>query len=136
MGMGRGMMGGGPGFGMGPGFGGMDMNAAAAGRLAAMRTHLKITPAQEGAWKAYEGAVTQQATRMQALRDKLHAQWQNAKPGEAAPDAAALRQEMFAAREAGWQAQEKARADLDAVLTPEQQALAGGGWGPHRFQRR
>ena len=42
---------------------------------------------------------------------------------------------MQAVRESAWKAQEKARADLDAVLTPEQQALVGGGWGP-RAQRR
>lgn len=128
-GMGPGMMGGGPGFGRVPGFGGMDMAAAAAGRLAAMRTHLKITPAQEGAWKAYEGAVTQQASAMQALRDQFHAQWDNAKPGATPPDAAAQHQQMLALRQSGWAAQDKAFKDLWSVLTPEQQALAGPGWG-------
>ena len=56
-GMGYGM---GPG-GMGPGMmgpGGFDMNAAAAGRLAALKAQLQITPAQEPAWKAYEATVT------------------------------------------------------------------------------
>ncbi|MEJ8836907.1 Spy/CpxP family protein refolding chaperone [Ramlibacter sp. AN1133] len=140
-GYGPGMMGGGPGTmgGYGPGmmgFGGADMGAATASRLAALKSQLKITPAQESAWKAYESTVTQQATAMQALRDKFHAQWQNAKPGEAAPDMAAHRQEMFAARESAWQAQEKARTDLFAALTPEQQALAGGGWGPRGWRHR
>lgn len=133
----------GPAFGMGPGWGrmgggpammgagGFDMNAAAAGRLAALKTQLKITPAQEPAWKAYETAVTQQAGAMQKLRDQFHAQWDARKPGEAAPDFAAQRQAMFAQREAGWQAQDKARKELLAVLTPEQQAFVNGSWhGP------
>jgi hypothetical protein len=155
MGPGMGMMGGGPGMGMDPGmgrgpgmglgmmggpgmgpFGGADMSAAAATRLAAMKSQLKITPAQEGAWKAYESTVTQQATAMQALRDKFHAQWQNVKPGEATPDVTALRDEMFKQRQSAWEAQEKARTELFAALTPEQQALAGGGWVPRGWHRR
>lgn len=145
MGPGHGM---GPGGGMGPGwgpmggpghmggslgmmgpYGGFDMNAAAAGRLAALKAQLKVTPAQEPAWKAYENTVTQQAAAMQQLRDQFHAQWQNAKPGEAAPDVAAHRQAMFQLRQSSWQAQSKAMQDLYAVLTPEQQALVSGGWG-------
>jgi Spy/CpxP family protein refolding chaperone len=120
IGGGPGMMGGGPGF---------DMGAAAAGRLAAFKAQLKITPDQETAWKAYETTVTQQAQSMQQLRDQFHAQWQNAKPGQAAPDFAAQRQAMFAQRQANWETQRKAMQDLYAVLTPEQQSLVTGGWG-------
>lgn len=129
--MGPGMMGAGM---MGPG--GFDMTAAAAGRLAALKAQLKITPAQEAAWKVYEGKVTQQASAMQELRDKFHAQWQNAKPGEAAPDVAAHRQAMFELRQSNWQAQAKAMQDLQAVLTPEQQARVGHGWGPRGLPSR
>lgn len=138
-GMGGGMRGGmGPGMGWGPGMGqGFDMNASAAGHLAALKTQLKITPAQETAWKAYEGVVTQQASAMQAMRDQLHAQWQDAKPGAAAPDMAAQHQAMQALRQSSWQAQDKAFKDLYAALTPEQQALASGGrGGPRGLPRR
>jgi Spy/CpxP family protein refolding chaperone len=162
-GMGPGWGGMGPGNGMGPGWGGMgpggghmggwggrmgggsfgmmglggfDMNAAAAGRLAALKTQLKITAAQDSAWKAYETAVTQQASAMQAMRDQFHAQWQNAKPGEAGPDIAAQHQAMAALRQSGWEAQAKASKELYAALTPEQQAFMNGGWGPRGLPRR
>jgi uncharacterized protein YaiE (UPF0345 family) len=164
-GMGPGAGGMGPGFGAGPGWGGMgpgamgphmggwgggmgrggfgmmgpggfDMSAAAAGRLAALKAQLKITAAQEPAWKTYEAAVTQQATAMQAMRDQFHAQWQNAKPGEARPDVAAQQQAMLAQRESNQQAQGKAIKDLYAALTPEQVAIMNGGWGPRGLPRR
>lgn len=155
MGPGWGHMGGGPGAGgmgpgwghmggwggMGPGgsgmmgFGGFDMSQAAASKLAAFKTQLKITPAQEGAWKAYESAVTEQAKAMETLRDQFHSTWQNAKPGEAAPDMTAQHQAMSGLRQSGWQSQNKALKDLYAVLTPEQKAAVGGGWGPRGPRR-
>lgn len=135
-GMGPGMMGGFGPAGMGPAAAGYDMAAAAAGHLAALKTQLKITPAQEGAWKAYETTVTQQAKTMQAMRDEFHTKWQNTKPGEAAGDMAAQHQAMLALRQSSWEAQAKASKDLSAVLTPEQQAFMNGGWGPRGLPRR
>ena len=152
MGMGAGMgygpgmggMGMGPGMrGMGPGAGGYDMAAATAGRLAAFKTQLKITPAQDGAWKAYESVVTQQSTAMQALRDDFHAKLQSAQPGATPPDMAAQHQAMFALRESSFAANSAALKDLYAVLTPEQRAIAdrtmnyaGGRRGPGRQPNR
>jgi Spy/CpxP family protein refolding chaperone len=121
------------------GFGGagtFDMSQAAASRLAAFKAQLKITPAQEPAWKSYESAITEQAKSMQSMRDQFHAQWQNVKPGEAGPDGAAQRQSMFALRQSGWEAQQKALSELRAVLTPEQVAAMNGGWGPRGLPRR
>ena len=143
MGYGPGMgpgMGYGPGMrGMGPGAGGYDMAAATAGRLAAFKTQLKITPAQDNAWKAYETVVTQQSAAMQALRDDFHAKLQNAQPGAAPADMAAHRDAMFKLRESGFAANEAALKELYAVLTPEQRAIAdrtmnyaGGRRGPGR----
>jgi len=135
-GMGSGGMGG-PGMhGGGPGF---DMAAATAGQLAALKAQLKITPAQEAAWKSYEGVVTQQSVAMQALRDKFHGQWQDAQPGATPPDMAAHRQAMFEQRESAWKAQGAALKDLQAVLTTEQRAIAdrsGGAMGARRFGPR
>lgn len=132
-GMGAGM---GPGHGMGGGMGpgmmgpgGFDMAAASAGRLAAFKAQLKIAPDQESAWKAYESTMTQQAAAMQKQRDEFHAQWQNAKPGEATADMNAHRQAMSALHQSHWEARRKAMQDLYAVLTPEQQSLVTGGWG-------
>jgi Spy/CpxP family protein refolding chaperone len=137
-------MGFGPGMrGMGPGAGGYDMAAATAGHLAALKTQLKITPAQESAWKAYEGAVTQQSTAMQAMRDDFHAKLQNTQPGATTPDMAAQHQAMFALRESSFAANSAARKELYAVLTPEQRAVAdrtmnyaGGRRGPGRQPNR
>lgn len=130
MGPGRGM---GPGgWGAGPGF---DATAAVAGHLAALRTQLKITPAQESAWKAYEKVVTEQATAMQALRDQFHAQWRNAQPGATPPDMAAHHQAMSSLRESSWKAQNAARQELFAALTPEQRAIADRSFGPMGSRR-
>jgi len=144
-GMGPGMgygpgMGMGPGMrGMGPGAGGSDMAAATAGRLAALKVQLKITAAQDSAWKAYESVVTQQSTAMQAKRDDFHAKLQNTQPGATPADMAAHRDAMFALRESGFAANSAALKDLYAVLTPEQRAIAdrtmnyaGGRRGPGR----
>lgn len=146
-GMGHGPMGyggmgyGGMGYGMGPG--GYDMAAAAAGYTAQLKVQLKITPEQEKAWKAYEDAVTQQASAMQAMRDQFHAQWQNPQPGATAPDMAAQHQAMFSLRQSSQAAQSAALKDLYAVLTPEQKAIAdrslnfmGAQRGPGRYPAR
>jgi hypothetical protein len=145
-GMGPGMgpgMGGGMGGRMGPGMGrgGFDTPAVAAARLADLKAQLKITSAQEGAWKAYESAVTQQATTMQAMRNQFQAQAQNAQPGAANPEWVSQRLAMKAQHDAGRAAQSAALRDLYAALTPEQRALTGnlhlmgGQRGPGRFAR-
>lgn len=123
-GMGRGM---GPGMGpgMGRGMGPADMTAAATARTSQLKADLKITQAQEAAWKAYETAVTQQAAAMQAMRTQMQAQ-----PGTSAPDWAAHREAMFKQRQAGLQAHTAALKDLYAVLTPEQRAIADRDMGP------
>jgi periplasmic protein CpxP/Spy len=135
-GMGAGMgMGPGMGMGRGMGMGGFDMAAAAAGRLAALKTQLKITPAQESAWKTYEGVVTQQSAAMQAMRDEFHAKLQNTQPGTTAPEMAAQHQSMMALRASSAQANSAALKDLFAVLTPEQRAIADRGMGFMGAQR-
>jgi hypothetical protein len=116
----------GMGAGMGPGMGAVDMRAAAAARTAQLKSELKITTAQEAAWKAYESAVTKQAAAMQSFR----AQMQNAQPGTSAPDRAAQREAMFRQHEAGLQAHTAALKDLYAALTPEQRAIADRDMGP------
>lgn len=146
MGYGPGMgpgMGGGMGGRMGPGMGrgGFDTPAVAAARLADLKAQWKITAAQENAWKAYESAVTQQATTMQTLRSQFQAQAQNAQPGAANPEWVSQRLAMKAQHDAGRAAQSAALRDLYAALTPEQRALTGnlhlmgGQRGPGRFAR-
>lgn len=134
-GMGPGMgMGIGPGMGMGPGIGGhmgygmggwmggADLAAAAAGRAAELKVLLKITPAQETAWKAFETANRQQASTMQAMRTQMQEQMRNHAPGSA--EWIAQRDAMIKQHDASWAAHSAALKDLYAVLTPEQRAIA------------
>lgn len=129
----------GPGMGYGPGhgmgaWGGADAQAAMAGRLAALKAELKITPAQQQAWTAYENQMQQQASSMQALRQQM----QDKMRSGATPDSAemsALREGMFKLHQANIQARAAVEKDLLAALTPEQRTIAeqrlhGGSWGP------
>ena len=80
---GPGMMsfGGGPGMGRGPGMGSMGMGrfgpgygnpaALADARLAWLKSELKITPAQEPAWKTFADQAKLQSEAMQAWRSTM-----------------------------------------------------------------
>ena len=130
-GMGMGMQHAGMGMGMnGGGQGGM-RGAGAMGdptaQLAAAKTELKITAAQEGAWQAFEGVVRQQAAAGQATRTAMQAQMQARQqdPNAAATfDYAAQRETMLKLRESHQATLDTARQALFAVLTPDQRTLA------------
>jgi Spy/CpxP family protein refolding chaperone len=144
-GFGPGMGGGfGPGMGMrggpgmGPGYGArgaVDHAAVAEGRLAYLKSVLKITPAQESAWDAFATTSKAQAASMDAMREKM---WQA--DGSAA-DRAQARAEAMQQRATVMAAASKALGSLYAVLTPEQKAVADQNMGhgaPYagRFGRR
>lgn len=118
-GMGHGMHGGmhgGMRGGMRAGMAGPQAPADVTARLSDLKTELKITDAQEGAWQAFTAASQQQAEQ----RFEMHTQMQSAAPA----DRAAHYEAMKAVREAQFAARSKALTDLYAVLTPEQKALA------------
>ena len=124
---GPGMMGG-QGMMGGPGM--MGTPADTAKRLDAVKTELGITPAQDGAWKAYEQAVVNQSALMNAHRQTM---WNGPMPPS--PDQrTAMHQQGFATM----QQRIKATQDLYQVLTPAQQAKANTllsfhrGWGMYR----
>ncbi len=131
-GMGRGMgPGGGPGpmgygpmgRGMGPqGFG--NPGAMADARNAYLKSELKITPAQESAWKAYADHAKQQAEAMQAWRTTVQGSAQ-----ATAPERLELRNQIMKKRQEQMEKGTAAFKDLYAVLTPEQKALADQGFG-------
>lgn len=143
----------GMGMGMGPGMGpgmsqsagpgmrhrmaGPETAAAAQARLAAARTELKITPAQEAAWGAYAAVVQRQAEQREATRSEMRSKMTDPKTTEA--ERATLRDAAFKAREAHIAERNAAYKDLQAVLTPEQRTLADrwqpGGRG-HRMAMR
>lgn len=121
--------------GMGAGMRGAGQPADAAARLAAAKTELKITAAQEPAWQAFETVVRQQAEARLALRTAQQARLQD--PAAAATiDHAAQREAMLKLRDSDQAARDTARQALYAVLSPEQKALADQrmGAGPgHRM---
>jgi len=126
-------MGGGPGHGMGYGGGPGQANPAAAAeaRLAYLKTELKITKAQEPAWKKFSDEARKQAESMQAARTAM---WSGA-PANAV-DRMELHNKLMKSRQEQSEKTAAAFKELYAALTPEQKALAdqhpgrGMGFGP------
>jgi len=111
---------------------GMQDPAQATARLAAVKTELKITAAQEPAWQKYEAVVSQQAQAHQTMRDGMRTAMQDPKAA-ATVDHAAHREAMIKLHETHQAERDAARQALLAVLSPDQKALAeqrlGGGQG-------
>jgi Spy/CpxP family protein refolding chaperone len=109
----------GPGMGGGPGYGMGNPAAAVEARLAYLKTELKITNAQEGAWKKYSDEARKQAESMQAMRTAMQ--------GGAAANAAdrmELHNKLMKSRLEQSEKMTAAFKELYAALTPEQKALA------------
>ncbi|HRD96968.1 MAG TPA: Spy/CpxP family protein refolding chaperone [Rubrivivax sp.] len=140
MGMGPGM-----GHGMGPGMGqhagpgmrhsmgGPETAAVAQARLPALKAELKITAAQESAWAAYAGVVQQQAEQREATRTQMQTRMHDPKLSDA--ERTALRESMLKTRDQHLAARTAALKDLQAVLTPEQRAIADSKLQPMRGHR-
>lgn len=114
MGMGHGMMGGGPGLRQG--------FADPAGYLAALKTNLGITPAQEPAWKDYADVVQGVAMQMQGAHAIMYdamgtATWQERRD---------MMNRMFASREQAYAMVHDAAQKLLPSLTPAQRSRATG----------
>ena len=122
-GMGRGMGPGPMGQGMGPqGYG--NPGAMADARNAYLKSELKITPAQESAWKAFADQAKQQAEAMQAWRSTVQGSAQ-----ATAPERLELRNQIMKKRQEQMEKGTAAFKDLYAALTPEQKALADQRFG-------
>jgi hypothetical protein len=117
--MGHGHMGYGPmGRGMGP-QGRGNPEAAAEWRLSSLKSDLKITAAQEPAWKVYADQTKQQAEAMQKLMASVQGSAQ-----ATAPERLDLRNQIMKQRQEQMAKGTAAFKDLYAVLSPEQKALA------------
>lgn len=117
--MGYGPMGHGPmGRGMGP-QGSFNPGAMADVRSAYFKSELKITPAQESAWKAYADQHKQQVEAMLALRATVQG---GAKA--TAPERLDLHNQIAKKRQEQMEKMTAAFKDLYAALTTEQKALA------------
>ena len=106
-----------PGMGYGP-RDGRDPAAYADIRLAHLKSALKITAEQDGAWQAFAAKTKKQAEDMQAVRSKLP---QAAGP---APERLGQYTEAMKARLASMETMAAAFKDLYAQLNPEQKAIA------------
>jgi len=121
MGMGQGMGHGfGPGMGRGPGS--ANPAALAEGHLAGLKAELKITAAQEPAWKTFADQQRQQAETMQAsmkgLTDKVPA---------TAVERMELRNQWAKQRQEQGEKMTAAFKSLYAALTPEQKSVVDQG---------
>lgn len=115
----RGMMGRGPmGHGMGA-QGSGNPAAAAEWRLSGLKSDLKITAAQESAWKAYADQSKQQAEAMQKQMANVQGSTQ-----ATAPERLELRNQFMKQRQEQMEKGSAAFKDLYAVLSPEQKAVA------------
>jgi len=118
-GMGPGMMGGGPGmmYGGGPGYGYGFENG-----LAAQKSALKITSAQENAWNAYAETVKKQGDAMLARREAMF----RTAPATAL-ERADLQSKFTKEHSEQLEARNAAFKQLYDVLTPEQRTLVDQG---------
>lgn len=122
----------GPGMtqGMGPGMGpgmrgrmaGPESLAAAQARLDDLKAALKITAAQESAWALYAHVQTQHAQSREAMRAQMLARMQD--PALSQADRIAQRETMMKVRDVHMAERAEAIESLQAVLTPEQRAIA------------
>lgn len=131
-GMGRGM---GPGYGPGPMMGGGagyaptrrgmghqargNPAAAAEWRLSNLKAELKITAAQESAWKTFADQSKQRAETMQKLMTSVRGSTQ-----ATAPERLELRAQVMKQRDEQMANGTAAFKELYAALSPEQKALA------------
>jgi hypothetical protein len=93
--------------------------AAAEGRLASLKSELKITAAQESAWKVFADQSKQQADAMQALMATVQGSAQ-----ATAPERLDQRNQIMKKRQEQMEKGTAAFKELYAALSPEQKALA------------
>jgi Spy/CpxP family protein refolding chaperone len=105
-----------PGMMGGPGMGMVGTPADTAKRLDEVKGELAISPAQNGAWNAYEQAVVNQSSLMNAHHQTMG--------NNAVTPSSDQRTAMPQQGAATMQQSLKATQDLYKVLTPEQQAKA------------
>lgn len=122
----------GPGMGMGPGMGRGHSNPAALaeGHLAWLKAELKITPAQEPAWKTFADQRRQQAEAMQSWATNM----QEKAPATAVERMEARNQWAKKRQEQG-ETMTSGLKTLYAALTTEQKAMLDQGLveGGHGF---
>lgn len=107
------------------GHGHFDPAAMIDGRLAYLKSALKITGAQETAWQAFSAKARQQGETMQAM----HAAMSSQTAAVSAPERMAQHEAMMKRQLGNMEAMDSALKGLYSVLTPEQKAIADQSFG-------
>jgi hypothetical protein len=117
---------------MGPGMGGMATIDRVEGRIAFLRTELKITDAQAGAWNAFADALRANAKRLAEVRASMMP-----KPGDAQLQASTmadrldLQEQWLLARLDGIRTMKSAFTKLNETLSDDQKKTANDLLAPH-----
>jgi hypothetical protein len=117
---------------MGPGMGGMATIDRVEGRIAFLRTELKITDAQANAWNGFADALRANAKKLAELRASMMP-----KPGNAQPPASTiasrldLQEQWLLARLDGTRTMKSAFAKLNETLSDDQKKTANDLLAPH-----
>jgi hypothetical protein len=110
------------------GMGGIATIDRVEGRIAFLRTELKITEAQTGAWDAFAEALRANAKKLSEVRGTMMAQMNTA---QQAPDRLGLQEQWLAARLEGTRAIRTAATTLYGVLSDNQKTTANEIIAPH-----
>ena len=116
----------------GPGMSGMATIDRVEGRIAFLRTELKITEAQTSAWNAFAEALRANAKKLGEVRGSMMAQMNAAQ--QQAPtmgDRLGLQEQWLAARLEGTRALRSAVTTLYGVLSDDQKKTANDLLAPH-----
>lgn len=105
----------------GEGTGGMEIIDHVEGRIAFLRTELKITDAQQSAWNAFADALRTNAKTLGEMRGSMMSQ-QDTAPGLV--DRLAFQEKWLAARLEGTRAMKSALTNLVATFSDEQKKAA------------
>ena len=111
---------------MGPGTDGMATIDRVEGRIAFLRTELKITDAQTSTWNAFADALRANAKKLGELRTSVMG-----KPGETTADRLDRQEQWLLARLEGTRAMKAAFTKLNEALSDEQKKTANDILPPH-----
>ena len=117
---------------MGPGLGGMAAIDRVEGRIAFLRTELKITDAQAGTWNSFADALRANAKKLGELRSSMMGNSGDAQqPAATIADRLDRQEQRLLARLEGTRAMKAAFTKLNEALSDEQKKTANDILTPH-----
>jgi len=117
---------------MGPGMDGMAIIDRVEGRIAFLRTELKITDAQAGAWNAFADALRANAKKLAEVRASMMPKSSDTQqPASTIADRLDQQEQWFLARLDGTRAMKAAFTKLNEALSDEQRKTANDLLAPH-----